>query len=358
MTDQLFVGSYAADTQPGIYAFEFDGATGALTPRGSFTGIANPSFLAAHPSRPWLYSACETSETDDGRAGSVWAFRFDPASLALEPINQQASGGNAPCHLRLDATNKWLLATNYTSGSVSLYPVEDDGSLGAMSDHVQHEGRGADPDRQEGPHAHSSILSPDNRFVIAADLGLDQLVIYELDTQAGKLRPHGHGIARPGAGPRHMAFHPEGNTLYVANELDNTAAVYDYDAEAGTLREVQVLDTVPPDAPHSQVADIHLAPESRRLYVSNRGHESIAVYEFGGSGKLIRLAVQPCGGSWPRNFALAPGGRFILAANQYSGGVDVLPLLPGASEIGPAAAHVDVAQAACVQFVPAEAVAG
>jgi 6-phosphogluconolactonase len=347
----LFVGGYAAADQPGIHVFRFDQSRGTLAAEGSFAGIDNPSFLIGHPGRRWLYAVGEMSRQQNDRSGSVWALRFDPEQGAIEPINQRPSGGDAPCHLALHSSGNWLVVSNYSSGSVAVLPILADGSLGEQTDLVQHHGSGADPRRQEGPHAHSATFSPDEHFVIVADLGLDQLLVYRFDASAGTLSPHGHGSARPGAGPRHLAFHPSGQQLYAANELDSTISVYDYDASGGTLRERQTLSTLPPGAPHSQVADIHVAPTGDRVYVSNRGHNSIAVFDIGADGRLAPLTIATCGGDWPRNFALAPGGRFLLVANQYSGDVSVLPLLDGAEPVGPPIAREPVARASCVQFV-------
>jgi 6-phosphogluconolactonase len=349
----LVAGSYATAEQPGIYAFRFDAATGALLPHGSFAGIANPSFLVVHPNARWLYAVGETSQRQDGAQGSVWACHFEREPWAIRAVNERPSGGDWPCHLLLDASGRWLLVSNYGSGSVAVLPILADGSLGETTDLIQHHGSGAHPDRQEGPHAHSATLTADDRFVVVADLGMDELLVYMFDTDAGKLGAHTHVHTRPGAGPRHIAFHPSGRRMYVANELDSTVSVYDYEASTGTLRERQTIDTVPAGVPENWVADIHIAPSGDRLYVSNRGHNSIAVFDVDAGGELTRIAISSCGGDWPRNFALAPGGGFMLVANQYSGDIAVLPLLDGPEAIGAPISRVAVPGAACVQFVQA-----
>lgn len=347
----VFVGGYAAAGQPGLHAFTFEEKTGALAALGSFAGVTNPSFLVVHPNQPWLYAVSETSQSD-GAPGGVWAFSFEREPFAIRARNQQPSGGDWPCHLQLDATGKWLFVANYGTGSASVLPILADGSVGERSDHVQHSGSGPDKQRQEGPHAHSTTLTPDNGYALIADLGLDQVVIYEFDAALGRLTVHGQMQARPGAGPRHLAFHPNGRMLYVANELDSTVSACEYDAIKGSLREVQTLETLPPGAPENTVADIHISASAGRLYVSNRGHNSIAVYGVDKDGELTRLAVPACGGNWPRNFALAPDGRFVLVANQYSNEVCVMPLEIGAGEIGAPVARVAVPGAACIQFLP------
>lgn len=349
--DLLFVGSYAGADEPGIHAFRFDNATGTLTGAASFGGIASPSFLVVHPNRKWLYAVSEASNAQHNGSGAVWALRFDQSSGTIEPINQQSSGGSAPCHLAIDATGKYLIASNYTSGSVSMYRIEDDGALSAVTHFIQHQGSSVNPSRQEGPHAHSATPTPDNRFVIVADLGLDQLIVYALDTAAGTLHPHAITHTQPGAGPRHVAFHPNGQRVYVGNELGNTVNVYAYDTAQGQLSELQSLDTVPAGAPESYVADIHVSPAGDRVYVSNRGHDSIAVYAIDQDGRLTSLGMPSCGGNWPRNFAIAPGGNFLLVANQYSDNVAVLPVVIGGAELGEAIVNVNVSKPSCIQFV-------
>lgn len=348
----VFVSGYAPQDQAGIHAFRFDHATGALTTAGSFVGVENPSFAVVHPTRPCLYAASETAASD-GTPGAVWALRFEHDGTSFEPIKQQASGGDHPCHLALDVANRWLLVSNYSSGTVGVLPVQEDGSLGAMTDLVRHEGNGPHKERQGGPHAHSATWTPDNRFAIVADLGIDQLVVYAFDHQAGTLAPHKEINTRPGAGPRHLVFHPNGEHVYVANELDNTVAVYRYNASNGMLHEQQTLPTLPQGAPENTVADIHIAPDGSRVYVSNRGHNSIAVYDVAPSGQLAPIAIVPCGGDTPRNFALAPGGEWLLVANQNSNGVAVLPVRDSAEPIGAAIGHAVVMKPSCVQWVPA-----
>lgn len=346
----LFVGSYAPADQPGIHAFTMDSATGALTPRGSFTGIDSPSFLTADPLRGLLYAVSETSQAD-GSYGQVWALRFDAESLAIEPINQRSTGGDWPCHLAIDAGGRWLVASNYGSGNVALYPILPDGSLGEMSRFHQHHGEGPNTTRQEGPHAHSATFTPDNRFIIVADLGIDQLVTYKFDAVTGDMTPHGQTSTSPGSGPRHIAFHPGGRYLYLANELDSTVSTFYYEPETGSLSLMQILGTIPSEAMESWVADIHVTSSGKYLYVSNRGHDSIAIFGLEQEGRLTPLGHASCGGKWPRNFALAPGGRFMLVANKVSDEVSVLPFMNDGAELGSAVGHAAVSQPSCVHFV-------
>ncbi|MGQ0601389.1 MAG: lactonase family protein [Anaerolineales bacterium] len=347
-TSLVLVGSYAKADQPGLHAFWFDAATGALAPHGVFAGIFNPAFFVIHPNQRWLYTVSETGMGSDGASGAVWALRFEHEPWAAQPLNQQPSRGDWPCHLTLDAAGRWLLVSNYGTGTVGVFPILPDGALGAMTDLVQHTGDGPRADRQEGPHAHSANFTPDQQHVIVADLGIDALVVYTLSAE-GQLREHSRASTRPGAGPRHLTFHPNGHMLYVANELDCTVTAFEYDSARGLLSERDTLATLPSGAPETTVADIHLSASGRRLYVSNRGHNSLAVYDVDEAGQLTSLGYPACGGNWPRNFAIAPNDNFVLVANQYSGEVCVLPVT--ADGVGEPVTRVAVPGASCIQFV-------
>jgi 6-phosphogluconolactonase len=347
----FFASGYASANQPGIHAFMLAETTGALTPYGSFAGILNPSYILIHPNGHWLYAVSETSQSGDGIPGGVCALGFEGEPFSLRLLNLQPSGGDWPCHLRLDATGQWLIVSNYGTGSAGIYPIQSDGSLGEMTDFVQHYGKGPNSARQEGPHSHSSIFTPDNRFAIIAELGIDQLVVYKFDASKGKLLPHVSVNTKPGAGPRHLSFHSNGKWMYAANELDNTVVLYDYDAKKGALTERQSLSTIPSDFPESTVADIHISSSGKRLYVSNRGYDSIAVYDITNDGSLKLVSIQPSGGNCPRNFAIAPGGRFVLVANQKSDEICVLPILEGAESLGAPIARALATGASCIHFV-------
>lgn len=344
-----FMSGYAKAEQPSLRAFAFDSDTGALTLTGETSGLLNPSFIVAHPNRQWLFAVSETGQASEGVPGGVCALKINSEPFAIQLVNRQPSGGDWPCHLALDATGQWLFVANYGSGNASVLPILSDGSLGETSDSVQHTGAGPDPKRQDGPHAHSVTLTPDNKFALVADLGIDRLMIYKFDSVKGKLAAHGQASTRPGAGPRHLAFHPNGRYLYGANELDSTITLYDYDATNGALSQRQTLSTLPIDAPENIVADIHVSASGQRVYVSNRGHNSLAAFDIGHDGSLTLAAISSCGGHWPRNFALAPAGRFVLVANQYSNEISALPVLDSGA-LGEAVARVAVTGASCVQF--------
>ncbi|HEY0754580.1 MAG TPA: lactonase family protein [Ktedonobacteraceae bacterium] len=348
----LYLGSYAKAEQAGIYAFHFASPSGQLTPRWSFAGIVNPSFIALHANKRWLFAVSEMSLHSDGRSGEVWALDLAEQGTESQPheINHQPSNGDWPCHLTIDASGRWILVSNYQSGNISVFPILTNGALGTLAENVQHSGHGPNPERQEGPHTHSTIFTPDQRFVVVADLGSDQLVIYTFDTTNGKLSEHGRVHCPPASGPRHMAFHPTGQQFYVSFELNNTVTVYNYDAIQGTFNARQTLSTLPPDAHENTAADIHLTPNGSLLYVSNRGNESLAIYTITTGGLLELLAIVPCGGLCPRNFAFDPTGHFVLVANQHSDELTVWPLLNSSSEPGQPPAQIAIPGASCVRF--------
>jgi 6-phosphogluconolactonase len=240
-----------------------------------------------------------------------------------------------------------VAAANYGSGSVALFPVRPDGALGEASWVARHEGSGPHGDRQEGPHAHSSVFTPDGRHLLVADLGIDRMVVYELD--GGSLSRRGEMASAPGAGPRHMVFHPDGRHLFVVNELDSTLAVYAW--EAGSLRHLQTTTTLFSDAPGNLAAELRVAAGGDRVYVSNRGHDSIAVFSFDGVSGLAPVAIRPCGGSWPRSFALTPDGRNLVVAARRSDRIVLLPLQGAPAGPGAPVAALGLPQPSSVSFV-------
>lgn len=347
-TPLVLTGSYQAAGQPALQAFLFHPATGALSPCGEYRGITAPSFLALHPSGRWLYAVSETSLSADGVSGHVHALALERSgdAVTFSHLNARESGGDWPCHVCIDPSGEFLLTTNYGSGSVGVLPINSDGTLGERCELFQHRGHGVIADRQKGPHTHSTIFSPDGAYAIVADLGIDALVSYAV--AGGRLSKAGETRTAPGAGPRHMAFHPNGRVLYVTNELNGTLSAYEY--AGGRLCERQTLATLPGDAPGNLVADLHVSAAGDRVFVSNRGHNSLAIFAADPEGTLAPLAQAACGGNWPRNFALSPDGRFILVANQYSGEIASLPVQPETGEIGAAVARCLLPKVACVVF--------
>ena len=279
-------------------------------------GVQNPSFGRPTPHAPRL---C-TRVHETGADAAVMAFSFDTEKpFAAGPSTANRAHGSSPCHLSVDQTGKVVVVANYSSGTVSIYPVEDDGSLGEASQVIAHEGKSVNPKRQEGPHAHSATIDPTNRFVFVADLGLDRLMAYALDAEKATLTalPERTVSVAPGAGPRHFAFHPTGRFAYLINELCNTIVAYSYDGGAGRLEELQTVPTLPEGFPGtSHCADIHVAPSGRFVYGSNRGHDSLAIYAVDqDTGLLSFVGHTSTGGGNPRGFCIHPSGRWIWVGN-------------------------------------------
>ncbi len=350
-----YIGTYTGKGSAGIYVYRLDGASGALEMAAPPAQAANPSFLAVDPQKRCLYAVAELGEFHGHPGGGVSAFAIDAGSGALTPLNQQPSHGSAPCHLCVDASGRYVLVANYSSGTVSMLPIEAGGALGRATEIIQHHGAGPDPRRQEGPHAHSVTLDPDNRFAFVCDLGLDKIMAYRLDLDNGSLPPHTPPWAAtaPGAGPRHLAFHPHGRNAYVINELDSTVTAYAYDQMDGTLSPLQTVSTLPADfSAANTCADVHVSPCGRFLYGSNRGHDSIAIWGIdANNGALTPLAHTPSGGKTPRNFAIDPSGTFLLAANQDSDNVVVLRIDPDTGRLAPTGHSIAVSMPVCVKMI-------
>ena len=295
---RVYVGTYTSGESKGIYRLELDPATGALTPAGEPTATVSPSFLAFDPSgrflsatstRPndlaiagrFLYAVNETGDARTDPSGGVSAFAVDPGSGALTFLNRQASGGPAPCHLWVDKQRRHVLVANYWGGNVAVLPIEADGRLAAASQVVQHEGRGAKPEHQDGPHAHAVQLDATEGLALVADLGLDLLIAYRFDAARGMLTSYEKATVRlaPGAGPRHFAFDPAGRLVYVLNELNSTVTALRYEAAGPSFTELQSLSTLPADFKgENSTAEVVVRSDGRFLYASNRGHDSIAIF--------------------------------------------------------------------------------
>lgn len=323
----LYVGTYTeANRTDGIFLVRFDTRSGELQQLDAVNAGENPSFLALHPNGRVLYAVNEVEQRDGKPTGAVSAFAI-AADGGLTRINEQPSQGGAPCYVSVDRRGRVVLVANYAAGSVALLPIQTGGALAAATHVEQHRGTGPNAERQEGPHAHCIVPDPSNRFALAADLGIDRVLLYRLDLDARSLTHLADGDAhlRAGAGPRHLAFHPKRPFVYVANELDSTVTTLRFDRERATLSPVDTRSTLPGGwSGTSYVADIHVAPSTPTVYVSNRGHNSIAVFSVADSTGAPSLEqTMPTEGDWPRNFTLDPTGRWLLVANQHSGSIVV-----------------------------------
>jgi 6-phosphogluconolactonase len=326
--DLLYVGTYTeGGPSNGIYLVRMDPRSGKLRQIGSVNAGANPSFLAIHPNGRVLYAVNELEKLNGRPTGAVSAFAIASATGALTRRNVQPSEGGAPCYVSVDRSGRVLLVANYMGGNVALLPIESDGALGSATRVVQHTGKGPNAARQEAPHAHCIVADPSNRFVLAADLGADRVFVYRLDLD-GRTLHHvdgGDAVMRAGSGPRHIAFHPTLPLVFVANELDSTVATLRFDTERGSLTLLGISSTLPARWTGTNYpADIHITSSGRSLYVSNRGHNSLAVFSIAESTSALTLEqVISTEGDWPRNFSLHPSGRWLLVANQRSDSVVV-----------------------------------
>jgi 6-phosphogluconolactonase len=351
----VYVGAYTRDKSEGIRVYRMDAETGRMEFASIAPGIRNPSFLALHPDRPLLYAANELSEWEGRSGGGVSAFAIDPQTGGLTLLNHQFSQGECPCYVSVDRTGQCVLAANYSSGSVCVFPLNKDGRLGEASDVSQHRGSSVNPHRQEGPHAHSFGPGPDNRFAFSADLGLDQILIYRLDAENGKIPPNDvmpHAPVAPGSGPRHFAFHPNGRRFYVINELSNTVVAFDYDAEKGTLNEIQTVSSLPEGfSGTSHCAEVQVSPSGKFLYGSNRGHDSLAVFRIDeADGTLSAVDFTPTGGKNPRHFTIDPSGRFLLVANQETNNIVAFRIDEESGRLTPTGQVVEAPLPVCVKI--------
>ena len=352
----LYVGTYTEGAgHDGIYLIRMDRRSGKLRLVGSVDAGANPSFLAIHPNGRTLYAVNEVEKYNGRASGAVSAFAIASDTGTLTRRNEQPSEGGAPCFVSVDRSGRVVLVANYVGGNVALLPIQADGSLASATHVVQHTGSGPNAERQDAPHAHCIVADPSNRFALSADLGADRVFVYRLDLEGKSLRhiEAGDAVMRPGAGPRHIAFHPTLPLVFVANELDSTVATLRFDAERGTLSPLDVRSTVPAGWTGTNYpAGIHIARSGRTLYVSNRGHNSLAVFSVAEStGALALEQVVSTDGDWPRNFTLDPTGRWLLVANQRSDSVVVFGRDQESGRLTPTRERIALPRPVCLRFL-------
>lgn len=345
----LYAGTYTTGRSHGIYAWRFHSASGKLTPLGLAAQTPSPSFLIGHPTHGFLYSV---NENDN----HLSAFAINSKNGRLTFLNQVSSRGEGPCHLAMDRTARWLAVANYGTGSVAVLPVGEDGRLGEAASFVQNTGSSVHRERQKGPHAHCVRFSPDNRFLLAADLGADKIFVYRFDAATGFLGPGDPPATAvaPGAGVRHLVFHPNGRALYAVNELASTVTAFAYEPATGALAELQTVSTLPPGfAGANSAAEIALNAAGTVLYASNRGHDSIALFAIDPARlTLTPLEYAPALGRTPRHFALDPTGGYLFAANQDSDSIVRFRVHPRTGQLIPAGrTATDAAMPACLVFV-------
>lgn len=347
----VYIGVYGK----GVYAFRFDAGTAKIEPLGMVGEIVNPSFLATDRDYRNLYAV---SELEGKVEGAVASFAIDRSSGSLKLLNTRPSGGRAPCHLAVDHTDRVLVVANYTTGDVSSYPIEKDGSLGPMASVMAAHGSSVNKERQEGPHAHETVISADNRRVYVPDLGLDHIRIYRLDAATAKLTPNNppFGQIDPGRGPRHMAFSHDEKYAYVLSEIEPFVTVFRHDTSNGALHEIQSVETLPADFKGENTgAEIRIDRSGKYLYASNRGNDSIQVFAIDpANGTIRRIQIIPTGGKTPRGFALDPTGQFLFVGNQDSNQLAIFRVNRETGELSDTEQRFEVPSPVDVLFVPAK----
>jgi len=347
---RVYAGTASGHADSAIFQFSLDPGSGAMQLQAVYGGVMNPSFLTISPTGTQLYCV---HTLDAKPSGGIAAFAMEGETGALSLLNSRSSGGNGPCYISTAGGGKWVLAANYSSGSVVVYATEKDGSLGEMSSLVQHQGSGPDSSRQEGPHAHF-VRQGTGGWIYAADLGTDKVMLYQLG-EKGELRPHDPPFLQlaPGSGPRHLDFHPNGRFVYVLNELSGTVTAFAYSDSGFQL--IQTISSLPDGFEgYNKSADIHIHPSGKFLYASNRGdYDSIAAFEIDeASGRLRLIEHEREGIVWPRNFGIEPGGACLLVANKNDHSIISFLIDPDTGALQPTSHRLDVPTPMCIQFMP------
>jgi 6-phosphogluconolactonase len=357
----VYFGTFTGTESEGIYVSRLDTASGELSAPALAAKAVNPSFVAIDPNHRFLFAVNETDHFNGQASGSVTAFRLDASTGKLDFLDQQPSGGTGPCHIVVDSTGNYVLLANYNSGSVAVFPVQTNGFIGPPTAVIQHHGSSVNPQRQAGPHAHCVAVDAANHRVFACDLGLDKVMIYRLNETSGALTTNETPWAevKPGSGPRHIAFHPDGRHVYVINEMGSTLMAFDYDREHGVLKEIQTVSTLPDDFHGvNTCAEVAVHPSGKFVYGSNRGDDSIAVFAVDEpGGRLDFVERQSTRGKVPRCFAIDPTGQYLIAANQNSDSVVVFRINAQTGQLTWTGQTVEVGKPVCVAFVPVETAA-
>lgn len=353
----VYVGTYTQGDGhgKGIYAYRYDANTGKTTSLGVAAETVNPSWVAVAPSGRFLYAVNEVGDYQGPNSGGLSAFGIDQATGKLTFLNEVATRGAGPCYVSVDHTGKYVLVANYDGGSVAVFPVLTDGKLGPATAFVQHTGHGTNPERQEAPHAHSIVLTPDNRFAIVNDLGLDELLVYKFDSAKGTLTPNDPPFAKldPGAGPRHFALAPNRKFAYVITEMGRTVTAFSADLHTGVFHPIQSVSTLPAGfGGRNDDAEIEVHPSGRFLYASNRGEDSIAIYAIDPmKGTLTKTGDVPTGGKEPRSFAIDPSGKLLFAANQNSDDIVIFRIDATTGQLTPTGEKLDVPSPVSIEFM-------
>ncbi len=349
----IFISAFAPGEKGAIHAYKMNPQTGEFKLVERTSDVEHPFFLAASPDNKFLYSIHAPGKFSGKDNEFVSAFALEGRTGKLKLLNRQSSQGTASCYLDIDKSGKAVVVANYTTGSVACLPVKEDGSLGEPETFIQHTGSSVNPQRQKEPHAHCSVISPDQKFVFAADLGLDKILAYQLNPETAELTPAAQPFVRtiPGAGPRHLTFHPDGKQMYAINELKNSITEFDYNPESGMLIEGQTISTLPEDfTGTSHCADLKFTPDGKFLYGTNRGHDSIAAYQVDDQGKLTLIEITPSLGKGPQNLAVTTDGKFLICANMPGNNVVVFQIDAKSGKLSPVGDPVEIPSPSCIMI--------
>jgi len=346
----VYFGTHRSGPGIGFSLAHFDTDTGALTKPEFIMEAVEPAFFVIHPDGKHLYTC------NSGQLGSVSAYEIDPKTGRLTLLNQKPAGGADPSYIVLDKTSRYALVANYQGGNIAVLAIKADSSLGERTAFAQHTGSSVNPQRQTRPFAHSIIVDPSNRFVLVADLGVDKVFVYRFNEKDGTLTPNDPPFAavKPGSGPRHVKFHPNGKWVYLINEIGSTVVGFNWDGNKGTLAEFQTVSTLPEGFTGTNTcAELEIHPNGRFLYGSNRGHDSIAVFAIDqATGKLTLVERVSSQGKWPRNFAFDPTGKWILCTNHNSNNAVVFRVDETTGKLTPTGQPVEVPYPFCERFLP------
>lgn len=351
----LFVGTYTTGKSKGIYVFRFNSQNGEVQWVSSTDSSTNPSFLAVSPDGTKLYAV---NETGGDQPGYISAYDFDAATGQLSLLNNQPTGGDHPCFVTIDQTGKWVVVGNYTGGNLAALPVNKDGSLSHYAQLIQHTGSSANKERQQKAHVHATFFSPDYKHILAPDLGTDKVMVYQFNASQKKpLKPAAtpYATSAPGSGPRHLDFHPNQRFVYVLEELTGTIKAYRY--SNGFMTGIQTIATHPADfSGQPGSADIHVSPDGKFLYASNRGEENnLAIFSIdANTGRLTAKGYQPIPGAGPRNFIIEPGGNFLLVANQKTSNIVIYRIDKKTGMLQRTLRQVEVPNPVCLKLLPTE----
>jgi 6-phosphogluconolactonase len=349
---KLLIGTYSSISNDGIFCYDFNSQTGEFNLKSKISGVENPSYLAISHDGNHVYAANEVKN------GTISSFLFNPSSGELSFVNKVSTGGSSPCYVSVDDKSKFVFAGNYSSGNLAAVSLNDDGSLGTEPQFIKHEGSSIDKGRQQGPHVHCTVLSPDNKYLLTADLGIDKINIYKIDPSmiSTPLTPAKQEFVavKPGSGPRHITFHPNSKFAYLIQEMAGMITVFDY--KDGKLTEKQTITMLAPDFKGKVgAADIHVSPDGKFLYGSNRGEANeIVIYSIDKKGLLTLVGHQPTLGKSPRNFVIDPSGKYLLVANQDNNEIVFFTIDQKTGLLTPSGAKIQVNKPVCLKFVATE----